>query len=91
MKQRSTRKTEIETDWNRLKETIITTSVETSLDKRPREKRSEWFDRECEESIQKRNRNRRAFLERPTRTRKEVYEQSKREANKVEKKEGALK
>ncbi|XP_071653719.1 uncharacterized protein [Temnothorax longispinosus] len=77
--------TTMETDWDRLKR-AITTSAETSLGERPRERRNEWFDRECEESIRKKNKDRQTCMERPTRAKRDAYKQSRKEASKLIKK-----
>lgn len=72
----------MEGNWKIIKETIINTGEEV-LGPRPRRLRNEWFDQECVEKIEARNKTRKNYLDRPTRGRREEYERARSEAKGV--------
>lgn len=43
-------------------------------------KDNEWFDDECEKLVEKENKERKEYLERPTGTKKQIYENLRRNA-----------
>lgn len=67
----------VERIWNELR------SAESTIRVKPRPRRNDWFDHECRTLIQKRNKDRQEYLARSTRTRKQIHEDSRREADKL--------
>jgi len=72
----------VEKIWNELWTAVIR-AAESTIGVKPRPRRNDWFDHECRALIQKRNKDRKEYLARPTRTRKQVHEDFQREADKL--------
>lgn len=75
-------KSAIEEEWRQLKRVILETG-ESVLGQRPRNGDNEWFDQKCREMIEKRNALRMGYIERPTRAKRILYENARREANRT--------
>lgn len=72
----------VEETWKIIKEVIINTGKEV-LGPRPKKPRNEWFDQECVEKIEARNKTRKNYLNRPTRMRREEYERARSEVKRI--------
>ncbi|PNF35639.1 hypothetical protein B7P43_G18286 [Cryptotermes secundus] len=60
--------------------TAIITEAERTLGYQEKQDNREWFDEECRESINLKNKK---YMERPTRARNEAYNEGRRKAGKI--------
>lgn len=80
--------TTIEDDWQCIKNAMLQSAetAEQFLGQKRVNARKEWLDQNCTQAISKRNIARKNYLERPTRNKREIYEDARREAKGVIKK-----
>ena len=90
--ERDTDANRIEEYWYKLKTELLETAREV-IGEKPKKEMNPWFDDECRECIQKRNDAHKQYINRPTRQRREEFEEQRRRTNKVgqKKKRMALK
>lgn len=74
--------TTVQNEWDKIKQSLLTAAEET-IGYEERTTRNQWFDDECSQVIQMKNRNRKNFLDRPTRAKRTAYEESRRLANRI--------
>lgn len=72
----------VEETCRQLKRTTQTAAEET-LKRKGRTKGNKLFDRECKKLVEKRNKERTEYLERPTRPKNHIYEESRRSAKRL--------
>ena len=68
--------------WNTIKQAIIETTKE-SIGEKTRSRNEQWFDGECREAINQKNKDRLHMLQRETRIACDKYKESRRIANKI--------
>lgn len=67
----------VDDDWHSLKSALLQ-SAETVLGRKQTNARNKWFDQDCMQTIKKRSIARRDYLERPTRSKRVTYEDTRR-------------
>ena len=72
----------VEDKWTKFKEVIITTAEEAIGYQKKKDNR-EWFDQECQEAVDLKNKRYAEYVERSTRTREEGYKEARRRADKI--------
>jgi endonuclease/exonuclease/phosphatase family metal-dependent hydrolase len=71
---------DLEDDWEKIKSAVLN-AADASIGKTPRQTRNAWFDEECKEKIDEKNRLRKLYLERNTRAKRLAYENARRDSN----------
>lgn len=87
-KMRGTEDTEgtgIDEGWKRIEKVLIE-SVKEVIGSKKKERNSGWFDEECREAIEEKNKERQKMLQRKTRQKWESYSESRRKAKRMLKK-----
>ncbi|KAI5752917.1 hypothetical protein M8J77_021772 [Diaphorina citri] len=77
--------TTVEEKWERTKQAILDTAHEIVKEK-TKDRNSSWFDNDCKDIIEQKNRARQLMLSINTRNNRKVYEDLRREAKKILKK-----
>uniref|UniRef100_A0A8D8LL21 Craniofacial development protein 2 n=3 Tax=Cacopsylla melanoneura TaxID=428564 RepID=A0A8D8LL21_9HEMI len=72
----------IEEEWTKIEKSVIEAANQT-IGERERTRNEEWFDQECEDAIEEKNKARKQMLTRNTRRNCELYKESRRKANMV--------
>jgi len=75
-------KTDINQDWQNLKQVILETAMEFKLSKDVKNA-NHWWEDECKRAIQEKNEARRKCLIRKTRTNLDIYQQKRIKANRI--------
>uniref|UniRef100_T1HWW3 Cmyb_C domain-containing protein n=1 Tax=Rhodnius prolixus TaxID=13249 RepID=T1HWW3_RHOPR len=73
---------DVNEEWGMIKQ-AINKAVETTVGKKGKAQRSEWFDQECKEKIEERNKARLDMIAKTTRSATEKYRIKRREAGKI--------
>ncbi|PNF31855.1 hypothetical protein B7P43_G08920 [Cryptotermes secundus] len=79
---RANKEVTVEGIWVDFKTAIIT-EAERTLGYQEKQDNREWFDEECRESINLKNKKYMEYMERPTRARNEAYKEARRKADKI--------
>lgn len=77
-----TEENDINSKWNFIKNAVIV-SAEEHIGRRSNEPNKDWFDEQCKIMVNAKNDARRQYLAVPTRQNKHVYEQKRKETNKL--------
>jgi hypothetical protein len=73
---------DVENDWKIIKETTME-AAENVLDKRERQQRKPWYDNECREVVENRNRARMKMINCGMRANTEEYKEARREVKRT--------